>query len=373
MPGAKQGLSTATNPEIPTHLQSDGNEDPQSLDLSALLLESNQLNQLFDVMPAGVVIIDGDGKVVKANTAAKSMLGCQLLERNWISVISEVFNPRADDGHEVSLRNGRRVKLDISSFDSQAGQLIQITDLTETRILQEKISQMQRLSSLGRMVSTLAHQIRTPLSSAMLYCANLNAKNMTPAKQQLFQEKLQARLQELEQQVNDMLLYAKSGGKQVVEVVEVKTVIDDAVAGIEAQLNEAAATCEIEYQPHRGEPLKLLANKAALEGAIQNLMQNALEVINDNAHINIRVEAEGDWILIWVKDNGDGIAIEDKDKIFEPFYTSKMQGTGLGLAVVKSVAKAHHGDVSLNAESNGGAEFCLKLPQFKTEHKEIEK
>ncbi|TLU67698.1 PAS domain-containing protein [Thalassotalea litorea] len=373
MPGAKQELSQANSPETSISTQSRVGTESESFDLSALMLESNQLNQLFDIMPAGVVIIDGDGKVVKANKAARKLLDCELMSKNWIDVIKTVFHPRADDGHEVSLKNGRRVKLDISSFDSQTGQLIQITDLTETRILQEKISQMQRLSSLGRMVSTLAHQIRTPLSSAMLYCANLKAKNMTPAKQQLFQEKLHARLQELEQQVNDMLLYAKSGGKQVVEVVEVQTIIDDAIAGVEAQLDEASATCKIHYAPYHGEPLKLLANKSALEGAIQNLIQNALEVIDDQPHIDIHIDAEGDWILVRVKDNGNGIPAQDHDKIFEPFYTSKMQGTGLGLAVVKSVAKAHHGDVELSSEAPGGAEFCLKLPQFKTEHQEIEK
>lgn len=373
MSGAKPDLQQANNQLDSTNVNTDNKDSLGAVDLSALMLESNQLNQLFDIMPAGVVIIDGDGKVVKANKAALELLDCELVARNWIDVIATVFQPRADDGHEVSLKDGRRVKLDISSFDSQSGQLIQITDLTETRVLQEKISQMQRLSSLGRMVSTLAHQIRTPLSSAMLYCANLKSSNMTPAKQSLFQEKLHARLQELEQQVNDMLLYAKSGGKQVVEVVEVKTIIDEAIAGVEVQLEEADATCDVHYAPHHGEPLKLLANKSALEGALQNLVQNALEVIDEKPHIDIHVEAQGDWILLRVQDNGDGIDSEDKEKIFEPFYTSKMQGTGLGLAVVKSVAKAHHGDVELSDSEQGGAEFCLKLPQFKTEHEEIEK
>ena len=334
---------------------------PGELDL--LRLQSNQLNQLFDVMPAGVVIIDGDGVVVKANNIAFELLDQDLLKRTWIDIIKNAFKPRADDGHEVSLIDGRRVKLDISSFGSQAGQLILITDLTETRLLQDKLSQMQRLSALGRMVSTLAHQIRTPLSAAMLYCSNLTSKALSDEKRQNFQAKLTSRLQDLEQQVNDMLLYAKSGGKQVVAVMPVTQLINDALAGVEAQITESNATLNVDVN---ADDLQILGNKSAIEGALQNLIHNSLQVIEEGAIIDVRAFAKDNDLYIHVKDNGSGITPEEAEKIFEPFYTSKVQGTGLGLAVVKSVAKAHHGDVSLVSKANEGADFCIKLPLFST-------
>ncbi|NMP14819.1 HAMP domain-containing sensor histidine kinase [Thalassotalea sp. Y01] len=335
---------------------------PGELDL--LRLQSNQLNQLFDVMPAGVVIIDGDGIVVKANDVAFELLGEHLLKRAWIDVIQQAFKPRADDGHEVSLKDGRRVKLDISSFGSQAGQLILITDLTETRLLQDKLSQMQRLSALGRMVSTLAHQVRTPLSAAMLYCSNLGSQNLDNEKRQRFQEKLTSRLQDLEQQVNDMLLYAKSGGKQVVAVLDVADLLDESLAGVEAQVSEASAQLNFDYQVNT--PIQIIGNQSALAGAIQNLIHNALQVIDSNAVIDVVVKSSDNVVQISVKDNGKGVNEEDAEKIFEPFYTSKVQGTGLGLAVVKSVAKAHHGDVTLTSTLGEGAEFCISIPLFMT-------
>lgn len=337
-------------------------------ELDLLRLQSNQLNQLFDVMPAGVVIIDGDGVIVKANNVAGELLGLDLLKRLWIDIIKVAFKPRADDGHEVSLNDGRRVKLDISSFGSQAGQLILITDLTETRLLQDKLSQMQRLSALGRMVSTLAHQIRTPLSAAMLYCSNLSTKGLTEQKSQTFREKLTSRLQDLEQQVNDMLLFAKSGGKQVVAVLTVKSFLEGAIAGVEAQLDEADANLTLNIE--NGD-IQILGNKSALEGAIQNLIHNSLQVISESAEITITTYARGETLYLHIKDNGCGIASSEADKIFEPFYTSKVQGTGLGLAVVKSVAKAHHGDVSLVSIEGQGADFCIKLPLFQTEQPKI--
>jgi len=109
-----------------------------------------------------------------------------------------------------------------------------ITDLTETRLLQDKLGQLQRLSSLGRMVSTLAHQIRTPLSAAMLYGANLQNKKITAESRESFQEKLMTRLQDLEQQVNDMLLFAKSGKQQVVEPLSINELLKNSVQSIDA-------------------------------------------------------------------------------------------------------------------------------------------
>lgn len=339
-------------------------QESYSGELDSLRLQSNQFNQLFDVMPAGVVIIDGDGIIVKANKAANDLLQVLLLGKPWINIIKKAFKPRADDGHEVSLLDGRRVKLDVSSFGSQAGQLILITDLTETRLLQDKLSQMQKLSALGRMVSTLAHQIRTPLSAAILYCSNLSSQALSTDNRTKFQGKLAARLHDLEQQVNDMLLFAKSGGKQVVALLNAEELIDNSIRGCEPQINAANIDFSVQLN---AKGLQVLGNKSALEGAIQNLIHNALQVVDDKGKVDIQVYSKAEFLFIHVIDNGEGIDKDDVEKIFEPFYTSKVQGTGLGLAVVKSVAKAHHGEVNLILDGSRGANFCIKLPLFKTE------
>jgi len=123
-------------------------------ELALLRQQSNQLNQLIDAMPTGMIMLDGDGVVVKINAVASLFLDEPILGQRWFDVIRRSFKPRADDWHEVSLKDGRRVKLEITALGNQPGQLIMITDLTETRLLQDKLGQMQRLSSLGRMVST---------------------------------------------------------------------------------------------------------------------------------------------------------------------------------------------------------------------------
>ncbi len=330
-------------------------------ELALLRQQSSQSSLLIDAMPTGLVMLDGNGIVIKINPVARQLLDEPILGQPWFEVIRRSFKPRKDDWHEVSLKDGRRVKLEIRTLGDQPGQLIVITDLTETRLLQDKISQMQRLSSLGRMVSTLAHQIRTPLSAAMLYGANLSNDKLTLRDRSSFQNKLMTRLQELEQQVNDMLLYAKSGKQQVLEVLSVNNLIQASVQGLETQVQKHQA--QITIVPCI-KNCQILGNKYALTGAIQNLVHNSLQMIPQGAVINITAQCFADHVTIGVRDNGDGICAELADKIFEPFFTSRAQGTGLGLAVVKSVSHAHQGEVSLLSKPGESAHFSIKLPLF---------
>jgi len=328
-------------------------------ELEMLRLQSSQSSLLIDAMPTGLVMLDSNGIVIKINPVARLLLDEPILGQPWFDVIQRSFQPRKDDWHEVSLKDGRRVKLEIRTLGEQPGQLIVITDLTETRLLQDKLSQMQRFSSLGRMVSTLAHQIRTPLSAAMLYGANLSNDKLTLRDRSSFQDKLMGRLKDLEQQVNDMLLYAKSGNQQVLSVLGVNELIAESVYGLEAQTIKLNATIKLQPCPNN---CKILGNQRALTGAIQNLVCNSLQLIPENAEITIDTQCHDDFVMINVKDNGKGIDKELADKIFEPFFTARAQGTGLGLAVVKSVANAHKGDVFLLSKPDEGAHFCIKLP-----------
>jgi len=316
-------------------------------------------DQLIDVMPTGLVILDGNGIVVKINKIAIDLLDEPILGQPWFKVISRSFKPREGDWHEVSLKDGRRVKLEITTLGSQPGQLITITDLTETRLLQDKLGQLQRLSSLGRMVSSLAHQIRTPLSAAMLYSANLSNSKLSHDARNSFQEKLNSRLKDLEQQVNDMLLFSKSGKEQVVIPLSVNELVKNSVSAMDALAHKANAEINVKLYP---DDCQILANQNALMGAIQNLIQNALQAIPNKALINIHIYCRDEFAYISVKDNGKGIPAPLVDKIFQPFYTSRSKGTGLGLAVVKSVVNAHQGSVKLISNIGEGAHFCIKLP-----------
>jgi len=139
---------------------------------------ANKLEHLLDLLPGGVVVIDCFGKIEQCNPVAVDFLGEKLIGRSWAGIIKQKFSPRMDDGHEISLKDGRRLSIatrsmDDSQSENKKGQIVLLTDQTQTRELQERLSRHDRLSTMGKMVAYLAHQIRTPLSSAMLYGGHL--------------------------------------------------------------------------------------------------------------------------------------------------------------------------------------------------------
>ncbi|SKA48477.1 sensor histidine kinase [Enterovibrio nigricans] len=313
--------------------------------------------QVLDVMPAGVILLDPYGKVAEANPEAYRLLGEPLESIRWVDVINRAFSPREDDGHEVSLRDGRKVKLAISA--SESGQLILITDMTETRLLQSRVSDLQRLSSLGKMVASLAHQVRTPLSSALLYAANLGAPNLNQPTRQRFQMKLVDRLHDLEKQVNDMLLFAKGGDNKVVDKFTLELLLNEFEPMVEALVNSQNVDFEINCDD---ESHTLLGNVNALASALSNLVFNAIQVSGKNCKVVVDARAVGNQLFLSVADNGPGIAEELQSKILEPFFTTRQQGTGLGLAVVQMVSHAHKGRLTLQSNLGQGACFTLSLP-----------
>ncbi|WP_166265124.1 sensor histidine kinase [Marinobacter caseinilyticus] len=317
---------------------------------------ADRLSTLLAVMPAGVVVLDSQGAVSQCNPAAVSLLGEPLDGERWVDVIRRCFAPRRDDGHEVSLKDGRRVSIEIRSMDNEPGQLILLTDLTETRRLQAQLSHAQRLSAMGKMVASLAHQIRTPLSAAMLYGGHLCQPELESELRQRCATKLMSRLTHLEQQVRDMLIFAR-GETRLAEELSSEALVKGlkaATDGLGLQQNVTLSLTGPAEQVH------LMCNRDALVGACMNLVNNAVEA--GAGVVDLAVSVTGQYLDITVSDNGPGIEPDQMDQMMEAFYTTKSHGTGLGLAVVQAVAKAHNGEFTMVSPPSGGIQALIRLP-----------
>lgn len=315
------------------------------------------LQEVFAALPSAVVVLDEQGRIVRANERAAQLLDCPELEgKRWLEVMAQAFRPQNDDGNEISTRTGRR--LQVTTTPLRTGQLIHMTDLTQTRLLQDKLAHMERLSSLGRMAASLAHQIRTPLSAAILYAANLGNANLMPTARKRFQEKLMSRLEALEAQVSDILLFARSNDMTVGEL-DAQTLIAATENNVTAVISKHHVLLESEA-PHGA--IAILGNSSALVGALSNLVANAVEA--GATHIILRLTADEDQVSLAVANNGPIIPEELKTKIFEPFFTSKSAGTGLGLAVVTAVTKVHQGTLTLSSWNDTFATvFTITIPR----------
>ncbi|KPY32925.1 sensor histidine kinase [Pseudomonas syringae] len=317
---------------------------------------ANRLQNLLDLLPGGVIVIDGMGVVREANPAAIDLLGQPLLGMLWRHVISRCFAPREDDGHEVSLKDGRRLSIATRSLDAEPGQLVLLNDLTETRHLQEQLARHERLSSLGRMVASLAHQIRTPLSAAMIYASHLTEQELPVETQQRFAARLKDRLHELEHQVRDMLVFARGE----------LPLTDRLTPGALFQALQNAAATHIQGVSVRWQcdsiDGELLCNRDTLVGALLNLIENAVQASAGRTLLKIHAYSRGNVLRICFSDNGSGIDKAGLARIGEPFFTTKTTGTGLGLAVVTAVSRAHQGRVHYLSRVGRGTCAIISLP-----------
>ncbi|CEG56520.1 sensor histidine kinase [Legionella fallonii] len=312
---------------------------------------------ILSSLPNALVILNARGRIVWLNPAAEAMLGYGLISSLWLDVIQRAFVPRDDDGHEVSLADGRRVHVAISSLDSLPGLLITLADITATRDYERAKENEKRLVAIGTMTAQLAHQIRTPLSSAILYTEHLN--NLPDLNERMHNWII--RLQEchasIEQQIHDLLLFAR-GTSIEPQYVHMNAWCSELIQRAHPYVDAYCAQFKVNNLLKTRESS---IHGESLIGAVLNLIINALQ--SEATEINLTLASIDDsGIQISVEDNGKGMSEEVKAQAFSPFYTTKAQGTGLGLAVVFAVVQAHGGSVQLESAEGLGTQINIYLP-----------
>jgi len=324
---------------------------------------AQRLQSVLDLLPGGVIVIDGQGVVRDANPVGLELLGEPLVGHPWREVIGRCFAPRRDDGHEISLRNGRRLSIATRSLAGEPGQLVLLTDLTETRRLQDQLARHERLSSLGRMVASLAHQIRTPLSTALLYASHLEQGGLSEQQQQRFAGSLKARLHELEHQVRDMLIFAR-GDLPLNDRLSPAALLSALRSAGEPRLQGASVRWQCDVQG-----VEVLCNRDTLVGALLNLIENALQASVGAPRLKVHLYRRDETVRVCISDCGKGIDAETLGRLGEPFFTTRTTGTGLGLAVAKAVARAQQGDLQLRSRPGRGTCALMSLPLIPATHK----
>jgi len=312
---------------------------------------------ILSSLPTALVILNAQGRVVWLNPLAEAMLGYGLIGALWLDIIQKAFVPRADDGHEVSLANGRRVHVAISALDSLPGVLITLADITTSRDYEKAKENDKRLVAIGTMTAQLAHQIRTPLASAMLYTEHLHNLPNFDTRTQSWLSRLQECHGSIEQQIQDLLLFAR-GTSIELSSVDMNDWCSQLI--LRAQPYVEAYSAVFKVNNH------LLIDTAAVHsesliGAVLNLVINALQSGALEIYLTL-ASIDNSGIQISLEDNGKGMSEEVKTQAFSPFYTTKAQGTGLGLAVVFAVVKAHGGKVHLESIPNEGTQVNITIP-----------
>ncbi len=325
---------------------------------------ASRLEKILAALPAGVVVLDANGSIVDCNVVATDFLGAALIGKDWSEIVACKLNTVPGNPHERQLLSGKRVNMTVSkdvacNDSSDSGQIILLSDVSEMRNLQDLLSQQKQLSAMGEMVASMAHQVRTPLATAILYASQMNNPVLDDERRQRFSQKILERLNYLERQVNDMLIFAKDG-RMAMENFS----LSELLSHLRESVKESTVTGKIDLQvSNQVINDEMLGNENALRGALLNLLNNAIDAVGSVGCIEITVDQLDDYKLrIQIKDDGAGIEQGVCQRIFEPFFTTKTHGTGLGLAVVDSVVKAHGGAVKVKSSPGLGTVFSLVLP-----------
>ena len=310
---------------------------------------------VLDALPGGVVILDGEGEITEANPQARALLGEPLEGQSWDEIEQRGrFNPQGS--FQIK---GRRLNISTCPLPGGGETIVLVSDITAQHTLQRELGRKTRLSSLGEMAARLAHQIRTPLSSTILYVDQLS-QNIDQDKRDRICSALKAQLSQTETLITAMLGFVRGGSSLCLEPANVKSVVDKAISSCDSLLEDSGAV----LSTNKNNPnLTVLAASAELASVIANMIQNAIQVCDSTPDIEVWAGAVNQhMMLIRVSDNGPGIPEDAIDQVFDPFFTTRAAGTGLGLAVLASVVQRHGGTVHAANRESGGAQFTILLP-----------
>ena len=323
---------------------------------------AQRLATLVNELPAGVIETDAQKQIISLNNAAKNML--PELQRHAYWNEHALLDQMDADGviHLADPNSGRARYLTLQTcpLDDQST-IFLLHDVGTLRHLHEQLAQQNKLASMGQMAASLAHQLRTPLATALLYAKNLERPALSAEERLKFSRKIVDRLQALEGLIQEMLGFVRqnTSSEQITRYP-----LSELIHELEQSF---APQCEghgtyFQIRNDAPEQASLNCRPKELTAAMIALLENALQHVPAGGEIMLEVLNRENCLTFRIRDNGPGIAPELVPRIFEPFFTTRANGTGLGLAITKRVIDALGGELSYHRDDDKTV-FSVVLPQ----------
>lgn len=340
---------------------------------------------IVEASPAGMLIVDSEGSIVLVNPQAQKDLGYseQELLGESVEILIPAAHAAAHQAHRARYmshpeprsmaagrdlfarrKDGTEFPVDISLHplptDSGVMVLANILDATSRRRAEQEADQrqaMERLAMLGQLAGGVAHEIRTPLCVIRndVYFLQTMAEQLGPEGMECIEEINQA-VGKANRIVSELLDFTREPPSNP-EPVAVEDIL------IEALADYAIPTSVTFQRPELETPLYVHADREQIARIFTNLFRNAVQAMKGQGQLTLRIEDGESAIEMDVEDTGEGISEEHRERVFEPLFTTKANGIGLGLAVSKRYALRNHGDLTLAASPDGRTCFRLRLPK----------
>ncbi|HDS01092.1 MAG TPA: PAS domain-containing sensor histidine kinase, partial [candidate division Zixibacteria bacterium] len=228
---------------------------------------------------------------------------------------------------------------------------------------ERKLQQAQRLSMMGQMTASIAHEIKNPLGSIKGASQILKDDSLSDEEKHEFAEMIEKEADRLDFVVKDFLSYARPSPSRFSEI-DLREILNSAYK----QLKYQARDSNIEINMDFDEVPSIKADPDKLRQVFLNILLNSFQAMPDGGKIEIKcLHDNGDAVII-IRDNGIGIPVQDLDKIYDPFYTTKSRGSGLGLATTKAIIEEHNGAIKADSARGEGTTFKISLPIEGAEH-----
>lgn len=339
--------------------------------------EALKLQQMMDAAPICIILLDNDNQIISINDTF-----LQLYRKDFPNVtmneivglnISEFLKRSNLDPAQMmrscsSEKMSQLIQIGIETYfttvtpitkessNENMGSIVMIQDMTELETLKLELSHVERLGIIGQMAAGITHEIRNPMAVVRGFLQLMREKSSDN-----LDHYYRIVLDELDRAnsiINDFLALAQNKTEQK-EESRLHDIIHELTPLLWADANLRGQSIEVELD-HKV-PL-LMLNPKEIKQLILNLCRNAMEAMEDKGQLTIITRVVQNGVELHVSDTGPGISAEEQMKLFQPFYTTKSKGTGLGLALCQSILEKHGGKISVKSELGIGTTFIVLLP-----------
>ncbi|MBK8481391.1 MAG: PAS domain-containing protein [Proteobacteria bacterium] len=328
-------------------------------------------------LTSGLLTVDKGGQVLTSNDAA-----CELLQRSEGALLNQPLSALAPElatllrngqpvqRAEVTLRPGAKgqplvLGVSVSTLadrhEQVIGHILNFQDLTRLRQMEQTMRRSEHFAALGRVAAGVAHEIRNPLASISGALQLLRGERALEGENRALMDIALREIERLNGLVCELLDYTRPREAPVFEPVELGAEVEQYAAQLRGLLvAEDAPGVVVETSDCA---LWVRGDRDRLRGVLWNLVQNAWQA-GEHATVTVGVRPLGDeQVLVEVRDRGRGIAAEHRERLFEPFFTTRAEGTGLGLAIVHRAVQDHGGSIEVVSEAGHGTTFSITLPR----------
>lgn len=257
----------------------------------------------------------------------------------------------------------RKVVVSCSPLHDERGNIVGmsgiVVDVTKNHNLLTKLRHEEKLSSLGRLATGIAHEVRNPLSSIKMNLAILRERVKLNGDDREHFQIAEDSVKTLESIVTEFIDYAKPSPPNL-EKNNLHAVMDSTIAMLKHQCNEKEIKIDTSYATNL--PM-MFFDKVKIYQVLMNILMNAIQASPENSGIEVKTVNGQRNVSIVVSDSGSGISDEDMKCIFDPFFTRKDYGTGLGLCIVHSIITNHKGTIEVRSKENVGTDIIIELPK----------